>query len=62
MTTLTKQFIVVYNSDKEIVSKSNSNFETYVGDGMSATEFDSEDELNAFIEEKSLVETQSNQD
>ena len=57
MTTLTKSFIVVYNNSNEIIAKSVTNNETCVGDGMSSAEFDTEEELNSFISENSLVET-----
>lgn len=51
---LTKQFIVVYNEKKEIISISSENSETYVGNGMLSAEFDTQIELDSFIVENQL--------
>lgn len=56
MKKLEKQFIVVYDSEGKIVSKSVNNLETIIGEGKLFAEFDSEEELNQFIENNNLYE------
>lgn len=56
MKKLEKQFIVVYDSEEKIVSKSVNNLETIIGEGKLFAEFDSEEELNQFIENNNLYE------
>lgn len=55
MKKLTKQFIVVYNNNK-IVVKSTTNSETFVGNGNEGVEFDSNEELEEFIEQNNLTD------
>ena len=56
MTILKKQYIVVYDNDNNILSKSDSNIETYVGKGKHSAEFDTLEELGRFIKDKGLKE------
>lgn len=53
---LTKQFIVVYDDENIIISKSEENDQTFVGKGRKFAEFDSKEELDSFIEENMLIE------
>ncbi len=48
MKILTKKFIVVYR-DGVIISVSEDNLETYVGEGSSSAEFDTKEELEQFL-------------
>lgn len=57
MKKLTKPFIVVYDENNSIITKQTENKETYVGAGAKYAEFDTEEGLNQFIEEKGLKET-----
>ena len=54
-TKLTKQFVVVYDENKSIISKSENNKETFVGIDKQGVEFDSKEELEQFIIENNLT-------
>lgn len=53
MKILTKKFIVVYR-DGVIISVSEDNLETYVGEDSSSAEFDTKKELDEFVSNNSL--------
>lgn len=54
MIILKKQFVLVYNIDKIIVSLSENNSETFVGIGLYSAEFDTKEELYSYIEKERL--------
>jgi len=57
MIELTKPFIVVYHSSKEIEIKLTNNISTFPGIGLNYAEFDTQEELEQFILDNELVES-----
>lgn len=51
---LIKKHVVVYDENKTIITQSNNNGETFVGEGRLFAEFDSEEDLNSFIVDNHL--------
>jgi len=58
MKKLTKPFIVVYDENNSIIIKQIDNKETYVGKDDTGMEFDTEDELDKFIADNDLKESE----
>ncbi len=56
MKKLTKKFVVVYDTDNLIITKSETNAETYVPKDRLSAEFDTQEELDSFITDNNLHE------
>jgi len=56
---LTKQFVLVYNEEKQIIVKCLDNVETYPGKETYYAEFDTIEELDSFIKENEIIDLEN---
>jgi len=56
MKVLKKKCVVIYDKNNIILTQTDSNTETYVGENHNSAEFDTPAELNQFIKDKGLKE------